>query len=84
MFDDLFGPTTLAELRKLLGVTQREMADAMGMPFRSYQDIEKGPNPVRPIHVNAAAFAAIKFAAAEGGPSLPYELGRIVKQAAKK
>lgn len=41
-----------------LNLTQQEMAQAMGMPLRSYQDIEAGKNPVRPIHEAAANYAA--------------------------
>ncbi|MBB4192777.1 helix-turn-helix domain-containing protein [Rhizobium aethiopicum] len=41
-----------------LNLTQQEMAQAMGMPLRSYQDIEAGKNPVRPVHEAAANYAA--------------------------
>lgn len=52
----------LKALRESLGITQTTMATAMGMPLRSYQDIEGGKNPVRPIHVCAAKWANIKLA----------------------
>lgn len=44
--------------RLSLNLTQQEMAQAMGMPLRSYQDIEAGKNPVRPVHEAAANYAA--------------------------
>ncbi|MBB5664759.1 transcriptional regulator with XRE-family HTH domain [Rhizobium leguminosarum] len=44
--------------RLSLNLTQQEMALAMGMPLRSYQDIESGKNPVRPVHEAAANYAA--------------------------
>lgn len=57
------GYPTLAELRERLQVTQTEMATKMGMPLRSYQDIENGRNPVRPVHLQAARFALLMFCA---------------------
>lgn len=49
-----FDRVDLWQLRERLRLTQAQMADAMGMPFRSYQAIETGQNPVRPIHAMAA------------------------------
>ena len=48
----------LRRFREALGATQATMAKAMGMPLRSYQDIEAGKNPVRPVHEAAAKRAA--------------------------
>ena len=45
--------------RMSLNLTQQEMATAMGMPLRSYQDIEAGKNPVRPVHEAAANLSLI-------------------------
>lgn len=47
----------LKAFRASLDLTQHEMAEAMGMPFRSYQDIEAGKSPVRPVHEAAAKYA---------------------------
>ncbi|MDR9781608.1 helix-turn-helix domain-containing protein [Rhizobium redzepovicii] len=47
----------LAAMRKELGLTQADMADRMGVPFRTYQDLEAGKSAVRPIHLKAAAYA---------------------------
>lgn len=49
----------LQALRAGLKATQSEMATQMGMPLRTYQDIEGGKNPVRPIHEVAAFGAAV-------------------------
>lgn len=82
MYDALLYP--LKEFRQTLDVTQAQMAEAMGMPLRSYQDIEAGINPVRPIHVKAAQFAAIVFASnGRGRDVLPIELQTLVDQAGR-
>ncbi len=47
----------LLAMRKELGLTQAEMADRMGVPFRTYQDLEAGKSAVRPIHLKAAEYA---------------------------
>ncbi|KQV81324.1 helix-turn-helix transcriptional regulator [Rhizobium sp. Root1220] len=47
----------LKAYRAGLGLTQQEMSQEMGMPLRSYQDIEAGKNPVRPVHEAAAKYA---------------------------
>lgn len=53
----------LAALRRRLGETQAGMAARMGVSFRCYQAIERGQNPVRPIHVRAATLVALEVAA---------------------
>lgn len=51
----------LKSFRLSIGVTQSKMAEAMGMPLRSYQDIESGKNPVRGVHIAAAKWAEISL-----------------------
>lgn len=53
----------LIELRKRTGLSAKDMADAMGMPYRTYQAIELKQNPTRPIHIQAAKMALIELAA---------------------
>ncbi|NTJ00337.1 helix-turn-helix transcriptional regulator [Agrobacterium rhizogenes] len=53
----------LAQMRRHLGVTQAEFAAAMGVPFRTLQDIETGKSKPRLIHLRAAEFATMKIAA---------------------
>ncbi|MDX3973278.1 helix-turn-helix transcriptional regulator [Shinella sp.] len=75
----------LKATRTDVGLTQQQMADAMGMPLRSYQDIEAGKNPVRPIHIKAASWALVENASKGGGyNALPVEIGEIVVKAARK
>jgi transcriptional regulator with XRE-family HTH domain len=68
-----------------MGLTQKEMATAMGMPLRSYQDLEFNKNPIRPIHEKASNWALVEHAAKTTGYSaLPVEIGEIVIRAAFK
>lgn len=79
MFDAL--PTDLRTFRTSYGKTQVEMAEAMGLTLRGYQDIEGGRNPVRAIHVKAALFAALVFSDGNGGrDNLPLDLGELVRR----
>jgi len=79
------GENLLRYYREGAGLTQTAFASAMGMPLRSYQDIESGKNPVRPVHIAAARWALIHLAAESPMKSgfLPLELIPIVKEAAK-
>lgn len=79
----MYFPVDLKALRERMDVTQQAMAGYMGMPLRSYQDIEKGPNPVRPVHERAALFAALLIAAERGPDSLPDDLKRLAADIAK-
>jgi transcriptional regulator with XRE-family HTH domain len=69
----------LKAFRTQLELTQQAMADAMGMPLRSYQDIEAGKNPVRPIHEAAAKYAAwaVRDAARKKNGPLQFFLARF-------
>jgi transcriptional regulator with XRE-family HTH domain len=70
---------TLLEIRERLEVTQPTMAEAMGMPFRSYQAIEGGQNPARPVHLRAAYAAAVVLAFSTGRPeTMPPALQEMV------
>lgn len=57
----------------------------MGMPFRSYQDIESGRSPVRPGHLRAAEMAAITIAqeSSERAQALPLHLKDMILSVAK-
>lgn len=52
----------LIDLRAKLGLTQGAMAERMGVPYRTYQAIETGQNPARPVHIAAAQMAALTIA----------------------
>lgn len=74
---------TLVQYRHMAGATQAEMAAAMEIPFRTYQDIEAGKVEYRPIHVSAAIVAMIKLAIAkEDGSILPQGIADLVVSAA--
>ena len=76
--------TELLNYRKRAGATQTEMANAMGMPLRSYQDVESGKNPFRPIHAKAADLAMITLAIEkEDSLILHGDLEDLVRAAAK-
>lgn len=72
----------LKTLRTGTGKTQTEFAELMGVPFRTYQDLEAGKSAIRQIHANSVALAMIKLAAeGRGYDDLPLELGELVKRA---
>lgn len=52
----------LQKLRTEIGATQAEMASTMGMPLRTYEDIEAGRSAFRPIHERAVYYAAMAIA----------------------
>ncbi|TPM25726.1 XRE family transcriptional regulator [Mesorhizobium sp. B2-3-4] len=70
---------TLLEIRERLEVSQPTMAEAMGMPFRTYQAIEGGVNPTRPVHLRAAYTASMQLALSAGRPEMmPADLQELV------
>jgi transcriptional regulator with XRE-family HTH domain len=62
MSETVYRPEELVELRNKIGLTQARMAEFMGMPFRTYQALEGGQNPVKRPHVLAARYAAMLWA----------------------
>lgn len=75
----------LLKLRTDLGATQTEMANAMGVPFRTYQDIEGGVSKMRPIHETAAAWAVVNLALAnDKAEVIPAAIADMLKTAAAK
>ncbi|MDW9972034.1 helix-turn-helix domain-containing protein [Sinorhizobium meliloti] len=51
----------LGLLRAHSGLSQADFAEAMGVPFRTYQDLESGKSPLREIHLQAARMALIQL-----------------------
>lgn len=80
------GENILKYYREGVGLTQTQFATALGMPLRSYQDIESGKNPVRPIHLKAAYWVLIDLASQSelGLGFLPPEIEAVIKRLAKK
>jgi len=75
----------LRTLRYRLDVTQAQMAQAMGLPLRTYEDLEGGRSVVRPVHWRASYMAAITLAYDLGKPeALPPDLADLVRSTAAK
>lgn len=69
----------LKQLRQDLGLSQAQMADKMGLPLRTYEDIEAGRSKLRPIHMRAAMMAGLLVAEAAGDAALvPHEVRAMV------
>lgn len=63
----------LKNIRIYSGSTQSQMAEAMGLPLRTYEDLEAGRSQLRPVHEKAALYAKEQMveqgpARIEGGP----------------
>lgn len=50
---------TLREMRESTGLSQAAFGRAMGVPLRTYQNLELDRVPVREIHLNAARYALL-------------------------
>lgn len=60
----------LKDYRARAELSQAKMAEAMGLPLRTYEDIESGRSQIRPIHVHAAQMALIHQAIARSDASI--------------
>lgn len=50
----------LTRLRKLAEMTQAQFAKTMGMPRRTYENLEREVVPLRQVHIDAACWATMK------------------------
>lgn len=74
---------TLAHYRNLAGVTKPVMAAHMGLPLRTYENIESGQSEFRTIHANAARWALIEIAIGKDDASiLPRGIADLIAAAA--
>jgi DNA-binding XRE family transcriptional regulator len=74
---------SLSDYRKTFGATQAEMAVAMGLPYRTYQDIESGKVAFRLIHRQALDIALLNLAASRNTANLlPDHLKQLVRSIA--
>lgn len=72
----------LEDIRHGLQQNQRQMAALMGVPLRTYEDLEAGRSTVRPIHLSAARYAAILVAATKpANISIPAEVSDAISTA---
>lgn len=80
------GENILKYYREGANLTQAQFASAMGMPLRSYQDIESGKNPVRTVHLKAAYWALTELASKSELRLgfLPPELEEVIDRFKKK
>ena len=70
----------LQTLRRTFGATQERFAGLMGLPLRTYEDIEAGRAKLREIHIRAAQFAAMQLAADGNNPgALPDNLKLLAR-----
>lgn len=77
-------PRSLQDYRKTFEATQAEMAVAMGLPFRTYQDIEAGKVEFRLIHRQALSLALLQLAASKNlADRLPGDLKELVQSLAQ-
>ncbi len=72
---------SLQDIRHRMGVTQSAMAQSMGVPLRTYEDLEAGRSTVRPVHLQAARYAAVLLApkSVDGALRLPPDVLEAVK-----
>lgn len=72
----------LRELRTMVGATQSQFADRMGVKLRTLEDLEAERAGLRPVHMKAAQFAAIEFVMDRGGfDKLPVDLRNFIRSA---
>jgi transcriptional regulator with XRE-family HTH domain len=60
----------LIHLREKLRLTQKSMADGLGMSLRAYSDLENGKAAVRTIHILAAERLTLRAAVTLDDPSV--------------
>lgn len=64
----------LKDFRLARRLSQQQLADSMGMPIRTYEDLESGRTSLRPVHINAARYSAWKLRNPETVKGLPLQL----------
>lgn len=50
----------LKQLRNRTGLSKALFAAKMGVPLRTYENLESGRSPVREVHLNAARWAVLQ------------------------
>jgi len=60
----------IVALQVKANVTQAQMATAMGIPLRTYEDIVAGRSKLRAIHIQAAEYALLEMARERGDISI--------------
>lgn len=60
----------LKALRVMIGITQQEMAQSMGLALRLYQDLESGKKDLKIRHAQTAERASLHFAVEKKNPMI--------------
>ncbi|MEV4606174.1 helix-turn-helix domain-containing protein [Neorhizobium sp. LMR1-1-1.1] len=73
----------LKELREATHLTQAAFAKAMGVPLRTYENLESGRVDVRKVHLNAAKLAIIELLSDDeiGIINTPDDIGVLIERA---
>lgn len=63
-------------------LTQSQFASAMGVPLRTYEDLEAGKATIRPVHEAAACWALVTLAADDPLKMgfLPLEIEAVIRR----
>lgn len=73
----------LHALRSAVNATQADFASHMGVPLRTFEDLETGRSTLRDIHIRAAEMAAMQLAVDRlSASTLPHKLQQIAKDLA--
>ena len=85
MTDEILDAAKLKYLRTGAHLTMPQFAEAMGLPLRSYEDLEQGRVAFRPIHHNAATWALVQLFKAGAIPNgLPFDVEETIRISAEK
>lgn len=73
----------LKALRDATHMTQRDFAKSMGLPLRTYENLESGRVDVRLVHLNAARWAIVHLKADDdiGLVDVPDDIALVVERA---
>ncbi|MDH6294659.1 helix-turn-helix domain-containing protein [Agrobacterium fabrum] len=74
----------LKALRNAAHLNQRQFAAVMGVPLRTYENLESGRVDVRLVHINAAKWAIVELLSGDdlGFVTAPDDIAVIIEQAA--
>ncbi|KNY35566.1 helix-turn-helix transcriptional regulator [Agrobacterium sp. SUL3] len=80
------GENLLRYWRTGANLTQSQFALAMGVPLRTYEDLEAGKATIRPVHEAAACWALVKLAADDPLKMgfLPLEIETVINRLTSK
>lgn len=69
-------PADLRDWRKSADLSQGQLAMAIGLSLRQYQEIEAGATALRPLHRNALEHVSLKLAVERGSLDLAFPAAR--------